>query len=112
MLTLKECQELIQVQLKEISLPESPANLYDPIRYMLEPEGKRIRPALVLLGCNVFSDDIDQAVHAAMAIEVFHNFTLMHDDIMDQSVVRRNRPAVHVKWNPNIATPFRRCHGD
>jgi geranylgeranyl diphosphate synthase, type II len=103
MLTLKECQDIIHVYLKRISLPASPSNLYEPIRYMLEPEGKRIRPALVLLGCNVFSDDVIQAVPAAMAFEVFHNFTLMHDDIMDNALMRRNRHAVHVKWTPNIA---------
>lgn len=103
MLTLKECQDLIHVYLKRISLPESPSNLYEPIRYMLEPEGKRIRPALVLLGCNVFSDDVARAIPVAMAIEVFHNFTLMHDDIMDKALMRRNRHAVHVKWTPNIA---------
>jgi geranylgeranyl diphosphate synthase, type II len=102
MLSLHECQDIIQKHLKEINLPESPLNLYEPIRYMLEPEGKRIRPVLVLMGCNVFSDDIGQAVFPAMAVEVFHNFTLMHDDIMDQSAMRRNRPTVHVKWNPNI----------
>jgi geranylgeranyl diphosphate synthase, type II len=103
MLTLKECQDIIHLSLKKISLPEVPSNLYEPIRYMLEPEGKRIRPALVLLGCNVYSDDIVRAVPAAMAIEVFHNFTLMHDDIMDKALMRRNRHAVHVKWTPNIA---------
>jgi len=103
MLTLKECQDLIHVCLKEVSLPEFPSNLYEPIRYMLEPEGKRIRPALVLLGCNVFSDEVSQAIPAAIAIEVFHNFTLMHDDIMDKSLMRRNRHSVHVKWTPNIA---------
>jgi len=103
MFSLKECQDLMQTRLKEMGLPDSPGNLYDPIRYILETDGKRIRPALVLMGCNVFSDDISQAIHAAMAIEVFHNFTLMHDDIMDQSVLRRNRPAVHIKWNQNIA---------
>jgi geranylgeranyl diphosphate synthase type II len=70
---------------------------------MLEPEGKRIRPALVLLGCNIFSDDVAKAIPAALAIEVFHNFTLMHDDIMDKALMRRNRHAVHVKWSPNIA---------
>lgn len=103
MLTLKECQDLIHGCLKRISLPEFPSNLYEPIRYMLEPEGKRIRPVLVLLGCNLFSDDVTRAVPAAMAIEVFHNFTLMHDDIMDKALMRRNRHAVHVKWTPNIA---------
>ena len=55
------------------------------------------------MGCNVFSDDIDQAIFPALAIEVFHNFTLMHDDIMDKSDMRRNNPTVHVKWNPNMA---------
>jgi geranylgeranyl diphosphate synthase, type II len=103
MLSLKASQNLIQASLKEIGLPDSPMNLYDPIRYILETDGKRIRPALVLMGCNVFSDDISQAIHAAMAVEVFHNFTLMHDDIMDKSVMRRNRPAVHIKWDQNIA---------
>jgi geranylgeranyl diphosphate synthase, type II len=103
MFTLKECQDLIHDQLKKISLPASPSNLYDPIRYMLEPDGKRIRPALVLMGCNVFADDVKQALYPAMAIEVFHNFTLMHDDIMDNASMRRNRHAVHVKWSPNIA---------
>jgi len=103
MFSLKECQDLLQAQLKDFALPDSPVNLYDPIRYILETDGKRIRPALVLMGCNLFSEDISQAIHAAMAVEVFHNFTLMHDDIMDQSVLRRNRPAVHIKWNQNIA---------
>ena len=77
MITLKQCQDIIHEYLKRITLPESPANLYEPIRYMLEPEGKRIRPALVLLGCNMFSDDVEPALPAAMAIEVFHNFTLV-----------------------------------
>lgn len=83
-------------------MPDSPMNLYDPIRYMLEPEGKRIRPVLVLLGCNLFKDDITPAIFPALAIEVFHNFTLMHDDIMDQSDIRRSKPTIHVKWNSNI----------
>jgi geranylgeranyl diphosphate synthase, type II len=103
MLTLKNCQELIAERLKKMALPAMPANLYDPIRYMLEPDGKRIRPALVLMGCNVFADGVEKAVPAAMAIEVFHNFTLMHDDIMDNACMRRNRQAVHIKWSPNIA---------
>lgn len=103
MLTLKECQEIIQRKMNSLLLPEAPANLYDPIRYMLEPSGKRIRPSMVLMACNLFSENVEPALYPAMAVEVFHNFTLMHDDIMDQSVMRRNKPAVHIRWNPNIA---------
>jgi geranylgeranyl diphosphate synthase type II len=65
--------------------------------------GKRIRPLLVLLGCNVFTDKIEQAIYPSIALEVFHNFTLLHDDIMDNSEKRRNRPTVHMKWNQNVA---------
>ena len=103
MLSLNECQDIINTQLNAIKLPGTPANLYEPIRYMLELGGKRIRPALVLMGCNVFSDDTDPAIFPSLAMEVFHNFTLMHDDIMDNSDMRRNRLSVHRKWNPNIA---------
>jgi geranylgeranyl diphosphate synthase type II len=103
MISLKECQQIINAGFDALVLPAEPAHLYDPMRYMLEPDGKRIRPALVLMGCNVFSDNIGDAVYPAMAVEVFHNFTLMHDDIMDQASMRRNREAVHVRWNQNIA---------
>ncbi len=103
MFSLKECQDIIQERLEQIGLPGTPLNLYDPIRYILKSDGKRIRPALVLMGCNLFSDDINPAIQAALAVEVFHNFTLMHDDIMDRSAMRRNRPAVHIKWNENVA---------
>jgi geranylgeranyl diphosphate synthase type II len=103
MLAIKQCQEIINRHLAQMNLPSEPANLYDPIRYIIEMGGKRIRPALVLMGCNVFSDNIEQAVRPALAIEVFHNFTLMHDDIMDRSEKRRNQLTVHKKWNENIA---------
>jgi len=103
MLSLKDCQAVIKQHLNELQLPGLPSNLYDPMRYMFELEAKRFRPSLVLMGCNVFSDNIQPAIYAALAIEVFHNFTLMHDDIMDKSAMRRNRPTVHMKWNQNIA---------
>ncbi len=102
MRTLKECQEMIDKAFRELQLPALPANLYDPIRYILQLGGKRIRPALVLMACNVFTENIRQAIYPALAIEVFHNFTLVHDDIMDNSVLRRNKPTVHMKWNQNI----------
>ncbi len=103
MLSLLECQSIIELRLNDISLPARPAHLYEPIRYMLALGGKRVRPSLVLLGCNIFSEDIQKAIYPALAIEVFHNFTLMHDDIMDNSERRRNHPSVHVRWNRNIA---------
>lgn len=103
MLSLHDCQVIIDKRLLELDLPAHPANLYDPIRYMLDLEAKRLRPSLVLMGCNVFSDEVQLAVYPALAIEVFHNFTLMHDDIMDQSAMRRKRPSVHAKWNQNVA---------
>lgn len=78
-------------------------SLYEPIAYALEGNGKRIRPLLVLMGCEVFSKDIAPAMPAALAVEVFHNFTLVHDDIMDEAPLRRGRPTVHEKWNANAA---------
>lgn len=103
MLSLRDCQSIINQHLNEISLPGFPENLYDPIRYMLHLEAKRLRPSLVLLGCNIYSEVIDQAIFPALAIEVFHNFTLVHDDIMDKSNLRRNKATVYVKWSPNVA---------
>lgn len=103
MLTLKECKIITEKQINELDLPLLPSNLYEPVRYMLDLGGKRVRPSLVLMGCNVFSDDITPAMNPALAIEIFHNFTLMHDDIMDKSAMRRNNLTVHKKWNQNIA---------
>jgi geranylgeranyl diphosphate synthase type II len=81
----------------------TPPNLYGPVDYSLEMGGKRLRPVLLLMGFNLFSDSVHVAVPAAIAIEVFHNFTLLHDDIMDKAEVRRNRPTVHKKFSENSA---------
>lgn len=78
-------------------------NLFDPINYILQLGGKRIRPVLSLMTANLFSDEIEEAVYPAIALEVFHNFTLMHDDIMDKSPIRRGQPTVHHKWDDNTA---------
>jgi len=86
-----------------MNLPPVPANLYEPIRYAMGAGGKRIRPALTIMACNLFSDSVDDAINPAIAIEMFHNFTLLHDDIMDRSEMRRNRPTVHKKWSENVA---------
>ena len=103
MYSFSECQQKVQDKLASIDLNYKPKELYEPIGYILSIGGKRIRPSLVLMGCNVFDDDIEKAMEAAIAIEVFHNFTLMHDDIMDKADIRRNKQTVHKKWNENIA---------
>jgi geranylgeranyl diphosphate synthase type II len=103
MYTLKQVIEIIDKSLKDYDLDYEPKNLYEPISYLLSIGGKRIRPAMTLLSCNLFSDSIDNAIFPALGIEIFHNFTLMHDDIMDNSPMRRNYPTVHTKWNTNTA---------
>ena len=95
--------DLIQEELKKLDIPESPSNLYAPISYFLNLKGKKIRPILTLLSAELFGENIEQAKHAALAIEIFHNFTLIHDDIMDEAPLRRGKPTVHEKWNTNIA---------
>lgn len=103
MFTFQECQDIINKAFKNIDLKKEPVNLYQPIEYILSMEGKRIRPALVLMACNLFSDNIEQAIFPAIGLEIFHNFTLVHDDIMDNSPIRRNQTTIHKKWNNNIA---------
>ncbi len=96
-------QERIQRALDSYSFPLFPERLYEPIRYLLSLGAKRMRPQLLLMGCELFNGDPEQAVQPALGIEFFHNFTLMHDDIMDQAPLRRARQTVHEKWNTNIA---------
>jgi geranylgeranyl diphosphate synthase type II len=96
-------QKLVEEEICKLSFPQQPADLYDPVRYMLSIGGKRIRPAVVLMGCELFGGKFQDALSAALGIEVFHNFTLLHDDIMDRAPIRRSRPTVHQKWNNDIA---------
>ena len=93
----------IEAQISHLDFPESPKNLYDPIRYIMSLGGKRVRPVLALMGCQLYGAPYSKALPQAMAIELFHNFTLMHDDVMDSADVRRALPTVHIKWNHNIA---------
>ena len=79
----------------------SPKELYEPVNYILTMGGKRLRPILALMGCGLFDDRVEKAVPAAMAVEVFHNFTLLHDDIMDAAPIRRGNPTVHKKYGLN-----------
>ena len=103
MKTFDEIQDIITSELEMINWKKEPLGLYEPIGYVLSLGGNRIRPALTLMACNLFSDNVLQAVNTALGIEIFHNFTLLHDDIMDRAEVRRGKPTVHKKWNDNIA---------
>lgn len=96
-------QTYIEQQLQRLNWDIAPQQLYHPIGYALESGGKRIRPQLVLMGCELFGGTREAALPAALAIEVFHNFTLLHDDIMDNADMRRGRPTVHHKWDDNTA---------
>lgn len=80
-----------------------PVELYEPIRYLMDLQGKRLRPLLTLLSARLYTDRWESALKPAHAVEVFHNFTLMHDDIMDKAPLRRGKPTVHAKWNENTA---------
>jgi geranylgeranyl diphosphate synthase type II len=103
MRSINELQDLIKKAFNPALFTHEPAELYDPITYTLNLGGKRIRPLLVLLGCDLFGGNIEKAMPAAIAIELFHNFTLLHDDIMDCAPLRRGQETVYKKWNTNIA---------
>lgn len=103
MYTLLEAQNLVEKHIQNLSIPDTPPELYEPVRYILSLGGKRIRPALVVLACDLFDGEVASALIPAVAIEIFHNFTLLHDDIMDRSERRRGSPTVHIKYNENVA---------
>ncbi|MES2429129.1 MAG: polyprenyl synthetase family protein [Bacteroidota bacterium] len=100
---LQDLQILIDKAVTKLKYPVYPAELYEPIYYILSMGGKRMRPALLLMACDLFGGDVEKALSPALAIEVFHNFTLMHDDIMDNAPLRRGKVTVHEKWNQNAA---------
>ncbi|MDR2682750.1 MAG: polyprenyl synthetase family protein [Dysgonamonadaceae bacterium] len=102
-MNLEETLALVTQKIADIRYPKQPARLYDPVAYLLAMKGKKIRPALTLLACNLFKEDVHEAIPVALAWEIFHNFTLMHDDLMDQADIRRGQPSVHKKWNENTA---------
>lgn len=94
---------MVNRAIKAIPYPAAPGNLYEPIAYTMALGGKRIRPVLVLMACEAVGGDADKAVDAAVGLELFHNFTLLHDDVMDNADVRRGQPTVHRRWNANVA---------
>ena len=99
----KELLEKIQKYIGELSYTHEPENLYKPIEYVLCLGGKRIRPVLMLMAYNLYKDDVEKIYQQAAALETYHNFTLLHDDLMDKADMRRNRPTVHKKWDENTA---------
>ncbi len=102
MYSIQQLQNIIIEAINGKRYPKEPAELYEPMQYMMNLGGKRLRPALLLMGCDAFDGDIYQAINPAIAIEVFHNFTLMHDDIMDKAPLRRGKTTVHEKWNSSV----------
>lgn len=98
-----ELQNLIENAIPKIEYPKHPADLYAPIRYIMSLGGKRIRPVMVLMATELFTTEITKAIDVALAIETFHNFTLVHDDIMDNAPLRRGKQTVHEKWGNNNA---------
>ena len=100
---VKEQIALIENALSRLNWKDNPQSLYDPIEYVLSLGGKRIRPALCTLACEFYSGDAEKAMSAALGLEIFHNFTLLHDDIMDRADTRRGQATVHKKWNDNAA---------
>ncbi len=103
MLRFEEHRSRVEVRISEW-IATLPANgLYSPMAYLMELPAKRVRPAAVLMGCELFGGGPEDALDEALGIELFHNFTLMHDDIMDAAPLRRGQPTVHAKWNTNTA---------
>lgn len=103
MLKFEEIQNIVNNEIAKLDFKSEPVELYQPISYVLSGNGKRLRPCLALLSCNLFNNDIRNAIKPAIGVEMFHNFTLLHDDIMDKADIRRNKPTVHKKWNENVA---------
>ena len=103
MYTSEDLIKIVNRSLSEISYPDKPENLYEPIRYVMSLGGKRIRPVMLLLVYDMYGKDIDEALKVAMALEIYHNYTLLHDDLMDNADMRRGHATVHKRWNTNTA---------
>ena len=103
MLTADEILKLVNERLTVVATGRTPEGLYEPIRYVLSLGGKRIRPTLMLLAYNLFCEDPERILTPACALETYHNYTLLHDDLMDNADKRRGKPTVHVQWNDNQA---------
>ena len=103
MYSSKELLEIVNKAIDTLPLEREPKGLYEPIRYVLSLGGKRIRPVLMLMAYNLYRDDVSPCIMPAIGLETYHNFTLLHDDLMDRAEVRRGKTCVHLKWNDNTA---------
>lgn len=103
MYSIDQLREIVSKELQKQEYVEKPYSLFEPIQYILEDGGKRLRPVLALMAYNLYRDDIEKAIKSAIGIEIFHNYTLLHDDVMDDAELRRGRQTVHKKWNSNVA---------
>ena len=103
MKTAEELLKMVNEALENLAYDRQPASLYEPIKYVLSLGGKRVRPVLTLMGYNLFKDDPERIIMPAIGLETYHNFTLLHDDLMDNADMRRGHETVHKKWNPNQA---------
>lgn len=103
MYTVEQLTEKISQAEKEMDYIRKPEGLYKPVKYILSCGGKKIRPLLLLMAYNLYRDDVDTVMDVALGLELYHNHTLMHDDVMDKSDLRRNKPTVHKVWNENTA---------
>ena len=103
MLKSQEILHLVNDYIDHLPFDRTPSGLYEPIRYVLSLGGKRIRPVLMMLVYNMYKDNPEAILEQACALETYHNYTLLHDDLMDNADVRRGKPTVHKRWNPNTA---------
>lgn len=101
--TYPELLKLVNQKIAQTSFGSNPKELYEPIEYMMSLGGKRLRPVLTLMACDLFGEDVNKALDVALAVEVFHNFTLVHDDIMDNAPLRRGKETIYKKWNMPVA---------
>ena len=98
-----EILDIINKEVDNIVFDEKPESLFAPIKYILSLGGKRVRPAMGMMSYNLYKDDVEKAMPLALAVEIFHNFTLLHDDLMDKASMRRGKDTVHIKWSDNAA---------
>lgn len=103
MQTIKDLQSIVNAELQKKKYEEEPVALFEPMSYALSVGGKRLRPVMVLLAAQMYEGNLDDALSSAIGLEIFHNFTLLHDDVMDKAALRRGQPTVHKKWSENVA---------
>ena len=101
--TVEQYIDIINKALENITYPAEPSGLYAPVKYQLDMGGKRVRPLLALMACDMFGGNINNVISPALGLEIFHNFTLLHDDVMDNADIRRGRATVHKAWSENTA---------